>query len=128
MLHQEQPWTFIPPRSPWLFDRVVNVKLSPHEIDYVTVGVKYSTGGVVFDVSGTGTIQMAFMPDGLIPQASDWHNGVWDLTATPFEGNVAKCLVGSTFTLPEGSYKVWVQVVYSGMTVVRNVGDLVIGY
>jgi len=122
-------WQFYKPQSAWRFKGGL-MKLSPVDTDNVLVGVRFSQSGSAVDISGTATVDMAFMPANQIPGANDWVAGTWQAVPTtlPFESNIAQVLVGPTGkSLLPGTYVVWIKVTNGTIIPARPVGSLVIG-
>jgi hypothetical protein len=77
------------------------------------LSTEYYEVGITWD-RGTPTaypVDMAIVPVGHEPGASDWHPAVWD-TASTGTGTVAKLLVGpaGVVTPVPGPYRAWVRV------------------
>lgn len=91
---------------------------------YVKCVVSTTENGVKSDPT-TGTVDFAFVLDGIEPTVLDWKVGSWETATDEYLG---RCLVGpsGTVTLSAGSYDVWVRFTKSPETVIEKVGYLVI--
>jgi hypothetical protein len=104
--------------------------LSSTAVEYVRVPFAGKVAGVPINPT-TGTVDLAFVAADLIgePASGDWKAGTWetDTTQTPnlYYGRV---LVGSTGTvqLVAGTYGVWIRVVLSPETIIRQSGQLIV--
>lgn len=70
----------------------------------------------------TGTVEFAFLTNESNPASGDWHAGVWETAGDEYLGRI---LLGpnGTYDLAVATYNVWIRVVYSGETVVENIGE-----
>lgn len=91
---------------------------------YIKCVVSTQENGVTSNPT-TGTIEFAFLVDGVSPVSGDWKAGSWETTDTEYLG---RCLVGPSgvITLTAGSYDVWVRYTKSPETIIEKVGYLVI--
>lgn len=96
--------------------------------EYVRVRVSATLEGNLVDPT-FDSVQMAFMQAGAEPAGGDWSDAVWEVDQTTDPATYfAQCLVGPSadVTLADGEYAIWLKVIDSPESPVRNVGRLVI--
>jgi hypothetical protein len=116
-----------PPDAKWEV-RLVSAqqRFSALSTEPVVATVKAYQAGAPLNPT-TGTVQMAFLATPLAqPGAGDWKAGSWD--TNEIGEYVAQCEIGpaGAVTLTAGQWWVWVQITLNPVTVVRQVGSIVV--
>jgi hypothetical protein len=91
---------------------------------YVKCYISVTQSGVQIDPT-TGTVEFAFVADGVTPGSSDWKTGSWETTSDEYLG---RCLVGptGTVTLTAATYDVWVRYTKTPEVIAEMIGHLAI--
>lgn len=96
-------------------------------LEYFTIGPVMSTAGLTGD-----SVDMAFMPPGVLPDTLDWVDASWTSDVPPYiqtlvAGDGVDSPPGNATILTEGIYVVWVRIIDAPEHPVRPV-DVVTMY
>lgn len=110
----------------WRID-LVTTRISSLTKETVRVNVSADAAGLIYNPT-VATVELAAMPSGDNPGASDWKAGVWNTTVI---GSYSAAIIigpGQPLSLVPGEYYLWLRITdaSSGETVVRQSGVLIV--